>query len=130
MKRLICTLILLPLPALAGNSRGDALLHLGIGALLSGTTYYVACSQGAGHTVGTIGGFTLSIGAAVAKESIDEKFDFEDVMLTAGGGLIGLVGASALGACEDEIKAIPPEKLDRFHEWKQEQKRKEQEEKQ
>lgn len=70
----------------------DKVTHFLAGALVAVMAYLVACMAGATQAASLAAGFGLSIVAGVAKELLDERFEWKDLLATAMGGDSATVG--------------------------------------
>lgn len=70
----------------------DKVTHFLAGALVAVMAYLVACMAGATQAASLAAGFGLSIVAGVAKELIDERFEWKDLLATAIGGAAATIG--------------------------------------
>ena len=64
----------------------DKVTHFLAGALVAVMAYLVACMAGATEAASLATGFGLSIVAGVAKELLDERFEWKDLLATVIGG--------------------------------------------
>lgn len=70
----------------------DKVTHFLAGALVAVMAYLVVSMAGATQSASLAAGFGLSIVAGVAKELIDERFEWKDLLATAMGGAAATVG--------------------------------------
>lgn len=70
----------------------DKVTHFLAGALVAVVTYLVACMAGATQAASLSVGFWLSIVAGMAKELLDERFEWKDLLATAIGGAAATIG--------------------------------------
>lgn len=70
----------------------DKVTHFLAGALVAVMAYLVVGMTGATQVASLAAGFGLSIVAGVAKELIDERFEWKDLLATAIGGAAATIG--------------------------------------
>ena len=70
----------------------DKVTHFLAGELVAVMAYLVACMAGATQAASLAAGFGLSIVAGMAKELLDERFDWKDLLATAIGGAAATIG--------------------------------------
>ena len=75
-----------------GKGGLDKVTHCSAGALVADMASPVACMAGVTQAASLAAGFGLSIVAGVAKELIDERFEWKDLLATAMGGAAATVG--------------------------------------
>lgn len=74
----------------------DKTTHFLVGALIVVLVYLASCTAGATQVASLAVGFGLSIVAGVAKELLDERFDWKDLLATAIGGAAAAIGLIVL----------------------------------
>lgn len=74
----------------------DKTTHFLVGALIVVLVYLASCTVGATQVASLAVGFGLSIVAGVAKELLDERFDWKDLLATAIGGAAAAIGLIVL----------------------------------
>lgn len=70
----------------------DKVTHFLAGALVAVMAYLVACMAGATEAASLSIGLWLSIASGMAKELLDERFEWKDLLATVIGGAAATIG--------------------------------------
>lgn len=70
----------------------DKVTHFLAGALIAVMAFLVTCMTGATQAASLSVGFWLSIVAGMAKELLDERFEWKDLLATVIGGAAATIG--------------------------------------